>query len=107
LQAKEAAMTLTVTWGTGETARSWTANLPGTVPILTAVSLPNRAAVKRALGLAEPFLVLGAEATGAGIPELLLVAAAVAAAKHVLSEHRCTGPEPADSPAPSIRGHQR
>lgn len=100
-------MTLTVTWGTGGSARTWTASLPGTVPILTAVSLPNRAAVKRALGIAEPLLVLGAEAVGAGIPELLLVAAAVAAAKHVLSEHRPAEPEAAGSPAPTVRGHRR
>jgi len=80
-------MTLTVSWGIGSSARTWSLSLPGTaalaesVPALAAVSRRNQATVKRALSIAEPFLALGAEAAGAGVPELLLVVAAVAAAK--------------------------
>jgi hypothetical protein len=83
-------MTLTVTWGSGTSARTWSVSLPDpgalAAPALAGVSLPNRATLKRVLGIAEPFVALGAEAAGAGVPELLLVAAAVAAAKHLLSQ---------------------
>jgi hypothetical protein len=94
-------MTLTVSSGTGSSARTWSLSLPGTaalaeaVPALAAVSRPNRATVKRALGIAEPLLALGAEAAGAGVPELLLLVALVAAAKHMLSQAYPAEPEPA------------
>jgi hypothetical protein len=94
-------MTLTVSWGVGSSARTWCLSLPGTaalaesVPALAAVSRPTPATVKRALGIAEPFLALGAAAAGVGAPELLVAVAAVAAAKHLLSR-ACPGePEPA------------
>jgi hypothetical protein len=84
-------MTLTVSWGTGSSARTWSLTLPGTaaladsVPALAAVGRPNPATIKRALGIAEPYLGLVAAAAGAGVPELLLVVAAVAAAKYLVS----------------------
>jgi hypothetical protein len=94
-------MTLTVSWGVGSSARTWCLNLPGTaalaesVPASAAVSRPNSATAKRALGIAEPFLALGAAAAGVGAPELLVVVAAVAASKCLLSR-ACPGePEPA------------
>jgi hypothetical protein len=97
-------MTLTVTWGSGSSARTWSLGLPDAAalaasgPALAGVSLPNRATVKRALGIAEPFVALGAQAAGAGVPELLLVAAAVAAAKHLLSQACPAEPEPTPGP---------
>jgi hypothetical protein len=103
-------LTLSVTWGTGSSARTWSLRLPDTatlvesVPAMARVSLPNPATVKRALGIAEPFLTLGAEAVGAGVPELLLVVAAVAAAKHMLSQ-ACPGdPKPAPTSSPAVPG---
>jgi Ca2+/Na+ antiporter len=99
-------MTLTVTWGTGSSARTWSLRLPDTatlvesMPTMARVSLPNPATVKRALGIAEPFLTLGAEAAGAGVPELLLVVAAVAAAKRMLSQARPADPKPAPTSPP-------
>jgi hypothetical protein len=52
------------------------------------------ARIKRALGIAEPFLPLAVEAVGAGIPELLVVLGGVAVAKHILSQGSPAGPEP-------------
>jgi len=103
-------MTLTVSWGIGSSARTWSLSLPGTaalaesVPALAAVSRPNQATVKRALSIAEPFLALGAEAAGAGVPELLLVVAAVAAAKHLLSQACPAEPEPAAASSRAVPG---
>ena len=82
-------MTLTISWGTGSPTRTW--NLS---PVPAGVSLPTPAAVKWALHMAEPVLMIAAEAAGAGVPELLLVVAAVQLAKHMLSQTRPAGPEP-------------
>jgi len=60
--------------------------LAESVPVLASVSLPAPATVKRVLGMAEPVLMLAAEAAGAGVPELLLVVAAVQVAKRMLSQ---------------------
>ena len=93
-------MTLTVTWGTGSSARAWRLSLPGitalaeSLPVLAGVRMSTPATVKRALGMAEPVLMLAAEAAGAGVPELLLVVAAVQVAKHMLSQACPAEPEP-------------
>ena len=69
-------MTLTVTWGTGSSARAWSLPLPDIaavaklLPAPTGVSGPTRATAKRALGVVEPFVIFAAEAAGAGVPEL-------------------------------------
>jgi hypothetical protein len=102
-------MPLTVTWGTGSSARTWSPRWPDTaapasLPVLAGVRLPTPATVKRALGIAEPFLPLAAEAAGAGIPELLLVVAAVAAAKHLLSDAYPAEPEPAPTSSRAAPG---
>jgi hypothetical protein len=95
-----AAMTLTMTWGTGSSARAWNLSLPGiaalaeSLPVLAGVSLPTPATVKRALGIAEPVLMLAAEACGAGVPELLVVVAAAQVTKHMLSQACPAEPEP-------------
>jgi hypothetical protein len=92
-------MTLTTIWGTGSSARTWSLSLPGisalaeSLPVLTGVSLLTPAKIRRALDMAEPVLVVAAEAAGAGIPELLLVIAAVQVAKHMLSQAWPTEPE--------------
>jgi hypothetical protein len=84
-------MTLTVTWGTGSSARTWSLSLPGiaalaeSLPVIAGVSVPTPATVKRVIGMAEPGLIFAAEAAGAGVPELLLVVAAVQVTKHMLS----------------------
>jgi hypothetical protein len=88
-------MALTVTWGA---ARTWSFEFPGTAavaefPVLAGVNRMTPATLKRALGIAEPFMVLGAEAAGAGFPELILVVAAVAVAKCMLSQHWPAGRE--------------
>ena len=80
-------MTLTISWGTGSPTRTW--NLS---PVPAGASLPTPAAVKRALQMAEPVLMIAAEAAGAGVPELLLVVAAVQVAKHILSQPRPQDP---------------
>jgi hypothetical protein len=91
--------TFTVTWGTGSSARAWSLSLPGiaalaeSLPVLTGVSVPTPATVKRALAMAEPVLIFAAEAAGAGVPELLLLVAVVQVAKHLLSEAGPTEPE--------------
>jgi hypothetical protein len=103
-------MPLTVTWGTGSSAWTWSPRFPGTaalaesVRLLAGVSLPTPATLKRALGIAEPFLTLGAEAAGATVPELLLVVAAVAVAKHMLSQACPAEPEPAPTSSRSVPG---
>ena len=98
-------MTLSVIWGTGSSARTRSLSLPGitalaeSLPALAGVSLLTPATVKRALGMAEPVLMFAAEAAGAGVPELLLVVAAVQVAKHMLSQ-ACPA-EPGPSPTSS------
>jgi hypothetical protein len=85
-------VTLTLSWGAEPSAQTWSLSLPGTaaltecVPALAGVRVPEPARIKRALEVFAPILVLGAEAAGAGAPELFLVVAAVAAAKHLLSQ---------------------
>ena len=103
-------MTLTVSWSVGSSARTWCLSLPVTAALaesilaLAAVSRPNPATVKRALGIAEPFLALGAAAAGVGAPELLVVVAAVAASKCLLSR-ACPGqPEPAPTSSRATPG---
>jgi hypothetical protein len=92
-------MTLAVTWGTGSSARAWRLSLPGitalaeSLPVLAGVRMSTPATVKRALGMAEPVLMFAAEAAGAGVPELLLVVAAVQVAKHMLSQACPAEPE--------------
>jgi hypothetical protein len=93
-------MTLTMTWGTGASARTRNLSLPDisalaeSLPVLAGVSLPTPATVKPALGMSEPVLLVAAEAAGAGIPELLVVVAAVHVAKHMLSQACPAEPEP-------------
>ncbi len=75
-------MFLTLTWGTGPSARTWSPTLPGTAELGRAVAAlgvppPEPSTLKAALQLAEPFLMVAAEAAGAGAPELLVVAGAV------------------------------
>jgi hypothetical protein len=95
-------MTLTVRWGSGSCARTWSLALPGAIPKslpdLAGVSVLTPARIKRALGIAEPFLPLVVEAVGAGVPELLVVVGAVAVAKHILSQASPAGPEPTHAP---------
>jgi hypothetical protein len=82
----------TVTCGTGPSSRTWRLSLPDisalaeSLPVLADVSLPTPATVKRGLGMAEPVLLVAAEVAGAGIPELLVVVAAVHVAKHLWSQ---------------------
>lgn len=100
-------MTLSMTWGTGSSARTSSLSLPGicalaeSLPVPAGLSLPTPATLKRVLGMAEPVLMFAAEAVGAGVPELLLMVAAVQLAKHLLSQ---PGPTESGSAPTSSRG---
>ncbi|HXY64637.1 MAG TPA: hypothetical protein VEI45_09885 [Mycobacterium sp.] len=103
-------MTPTVTWGTGSSARAWSLRLPGiaalaqSLPVLADVSMSTPATVKRVLGMAEPVLMFAAEAAGAGVPELLLVVAAVQVAKHMLSQACPAEPQPSPTSSLDVTG---
>jgi hypothetical protein len=88
-------MTVTVSWGTGSSARTWSCNRPETAALT----------IKRALGIAEPYLALVAAAAGAGAAEVLLVVAAVAAAKHLLSGTFPGDPKPIPASPQAVPGN--
>ena len=95
-------MTLTVTWAGG--SRSWSLELPTALqnffPARACAGVLNRAAVERAVGVVAPVLPLAAEAAGAGVPELLLLLAAVEVAKRALSDAPECDPAPPDLSKP-------
>jgi hypothetical protein len=97
-------MTITVTWGSGSGAPTWSLTLPGalqkSLADLARVSGLTPASIKPALRIAEPFLPLAAEALGAGVPELILVVGVVAVAKHMLSQTCPAEPKPAPAILP-------
>ena len=94
-------MCLTLTWGTGPSARA--AELGRAVAAL-GVPPPEPCTLKAALQLAEPLLMVAAEAAGAGAPELLVVIGAVTLTKNLLASGARTAirvpARPAD-PAPT------
>ena len=102
-------MTLTVTWGTGSSARTWSLSLPGiaalaeSLPVLAGVSV-HPGHVQRALRHGRAGPIFAAEAAGAGVPELLLVVAAVQVTKHMLSQACPAESEPSPT---SSRGATR
>lgn len=93
-------MTPPMTWGTDSAARTSSLSLldicalAESLPVPAGLSLPTQATLKRVLGMAEPVLMFAAETVGAGVPELLLVVAAVQVAKHLLSHVGPTESEP-------------
>ena len=108
-------MFLTLTWGTGPSARTWSPTLPGTAELGRAVAAlgvppPEPCTLKAALQLVEPLLMVAAEAAGAGAPELLVVIGAVTLTKNLLASGARTAirvparpADPAPTPAKTTR----